>query len=428
MRSLAVILPSHAEERLNIETALNAQAAEILKERAMHLEPSAYLEELFPNAPIDELTRDKVWVYVLETSEPLADLGPGVVVSPDPETAEAQIAALFASSPIFGPEDMEANAHGDDGLLSQTSSMPLSPNSDASPGSSIASPASSMRRRSSGFQARALPATTHAPDIAPRMTRAASLRSSNASSAGGLYKPNVGESRKPLTKERLQETFDGVPGHKRRESIAVKSTATPTIAPRLTKAAMLRLGIDPAKEREKEREKLKEKAEKEKEKKPRPSSMQPPATRRTVSEDHKRSPSSYVPPPPTIVPRLNRSASLRAQPVRAPPSSFMFKGPAAPPSRPPSAQSNRSRPPSAQSVRSPSSTSNRRPSLSSAFSSTTSATSVTTDGASDARKTPSIPRPPSITPRLNKSAALRAAQKEAQTKANAQQPAKKIFV
>ncbi len=284
----------------------------------MHLEASPYLSELFPNAPIEQMTSDKVWVYVLQSAEPVFEVE-GVVLSPDEEMAEAQISALFASSPIFQEE-----YGGDEEPLSPGSAEALSPTS-----SSIKSPSSSLRGSSSGlnpyFKARPLPTTTHSPDIVPRTTRAASLRltnsstnspnSSNPLANNPTYHKPVGKPRQSLTKERLQETFDGVPGHKRRESIQVASTSAPKIAPRLTKAAALRLGIELPK--------------------PAPKPAPPTKTNgKTASKTNGGTPNGTPPPelhrrassvaiaPPSIAPRSNRSATLRTQP-KAPPTSFM---------------------------------------------------------------------------------------------------------
>ena len=86
------------------------------------------------------------------------------------------------------------------------------------------------------FKARPIPATHDKPDIVPRTTRSAALR------AGQVVDKTP---RGPVTKERLAETFANVPGHKRMSSIAVASTAPPLIAPRMTRAASLRLGQAP---------------------------------------------------------------------------------------------------------------------------------------------------------------------------------------
>jgi len=73
-------------------------------------------------------------------------------------------------------------------------------------------------------------ASTAAPVIAPRPTRASQLREG-----------------KPIDTPRRQsldiprgDTFQGVPGHKRRETLSVASTAPPTVAPRANRSALLR--------------------------------------------------------------------------------------------------------------------------------------------------------------------------------------------
>lgn len=77
---------------------------------------------------------------------------------------------------------------------------------------------------------------THvAPDIVPRTSRAAALRA-------GIKDETTQPRRHQATAESIAKTFANVPGHKRAESIAVASTAPPTIAPRMTRAASLRLG------------------------------------------------------------------------------------------------------------------------------------------------------------------------------------------
>ena len=90
------------------------------------------------------------------------------------------------------------------------------------------------------FKARPLPATHNKPDIIPRTTRAAALR------AGQAVDKFPSAPRGPVSKERLAHTFANVPGHKRTSTITVASTAPPTIAPRMTRAASLRLGQTPA--------------------------------------------------------------------------------------------------------------------------------------------------------------------------------------
>lgn len=109
---------------------------------------------------------------------------------------------------------------------------------------SISSKATSVTgvssRSSTIFRARPVPASLAEPSVRPRMSRAASLRA-------GLVKPVVSiwheGPRKPLSKEELERTFSNVPGHKRSETISVASTAPPAVMPRMTRAASLRQGI-----------------------------------------------------------------------------------------------------------------------------------------------------------------------------------------
>jgi hypothetical protein len=87
-------------------------------------------------------------------------------------------------------------------------------------------------------------ASTQAPAIAPRMTRAAALRlglPADASKPSSRPRASTAPSSPAVdgTPEK-KGTFDGVPGHKRRESISVASTKAPAVAPRLNKAASLR--------------------------------------------------------------------------------------------------------------------------------------------------------------------------------------------
>ncbi|KAI6027999.1 hypothetical protein BKA83DRAFT_4237049 [Pisolithus microcarpus] len=117
------------------------------------------------------------------------------------------------------------------------------------------------------FRARPLPKTHLAPDITPRLTKAALLRqsfSSSPSNSPGRPRPrpstmgtastgrlptytnkeNATSSTSKDAQERARKTFAGVPGHKRAETIGVASTKPPVVAPRLTKAAALRLGLE----------------------------------------------------------------------------------------------------------------------------------------------------------------------------------------
>ncbi|KAF8158148.1 hypothetical protein B0H34DRAFT_674617 [Crassisporium funariophilum] len=88
------------------------------------------------------------------------------------------------------------------------------------------------------FKARPVPAMDK-PDIVPRTTRAAALR------AGQAVDKVSNAPRVPVSKERHAQTFANVPGHKRSSTISVASTLAPAIAPRMTRAASLRLGVPP---------------------------------------------------------------------------------------------------------------------------------------------------------------------------------------
>lgn len=234
----------------------------------------------------------------------------------------------------------------------------------------------------SPFRARALPKTHLTPDITPRLTKAALLRQSlAATSSGSPGKPRPRPStmgtastgRLPTytnkenavskdAQERARKTFAGVPGHKRAETIGVASTRPPVVAPRLTKAAALRLGLErPATPPGKKG----------------PSSVgsggkavnggngshlsrasvsphtgastttpagegngaeievEAPQPKKAIFEGvpgHKRSETisvCSVSQPPSILPRTNRSAALRKEGA-PPPSSFMFRTPTAP--------------------------------------------------------------------------------------------------
>ena len=245
----------------------------------------------------------------------------GLMGSADNETAEIQISALFVSSPPFPTTDLP----GEDryGSMRSISSSMLAalrkatedegyaPSSGTNP--STLDGASQGKLKGNGkamFKARPLPATHDKPDIVPRTTRAAALR------AGQAVDMCPAAPRGPLSKERLAQTFANVPGHKRSSTIAVASTAPPTIAPRMTRAAILRLGQDTA---------------------------PPPVVRKralttnekknqNVTTDifdgvpgHKRRESIAVASvrAPTVAPRSNKSAALRVSKEQGPPTSFM---------------------------------------------------------------------------------------------------------
>lgn len=230
----------------------------------------------------------------------------GLMGAPDNETAEIQIASLFASSPPFPtselpPEDGEGNYNSlvgqsgyDEGYAPSSARSPSTVNGSSSKFNSNGKPA---------FKARAVPASTAKPDIVPRMTKAAALRT------GQPIEKTVSSPRKPVSKERQAQTFANVPGHKRATSIAVASTAAPTIAPRMTRAAALRLGQTPAPQP------TRSKSDQSGPKKPTFEGVPGHKRRETISVASVQA--------PTVAPRLNKSASLRAQKDQAPPTSFM---------------------------------------------------------------------------------------------------------
>ncbi|KAE9395069.1 hypothetical protein BT96DRAFT_997964 [Gymnopus androsaceus JB14] len=321
--------------------------------------------------------------------------------------AEIQITSLFVSSPPF-PTDLPSDDGRFASMCSISSSILFSQRKTTSDEGYAASNATTDEGSGSGkrlapngkalFKARTLPSTHERPDIVPLL--------------GNL-------------RRKLANTFANVSGHKRAETIAVASTAAPTIAPRLTKVAALRLGV-------------------------------------------------ALPPPPTV--RKQPSGSFEGVPGHkdqtkdnAPPTSFMFRGPSEPklpggrsnsrlsvnesstssnakPSRPSSAASSRpsARPPSVtrQSLA-------PAPARASTSSRTNSNANAATNGrpTSSAKGTPSasaarspapevaekpkltrrpssVSLPLSIAPRTNNSAALRAAKKEQEAAATAALAAK----
>lgn len=309
------------------------------------------LEEVLQTYSQTIFGRGPVWVYVLERRRAvevwntlMGDRDPavarkntpsslralygrsleqnGLMGSPDAQTAEVQIASLFASSPVYPTHDLpeeelsspslgEAQFPAGSLASSILSSLQRTTSGDSAR-STHTGPSTTGRRSSSlglvngngkpAFRARPLPATTAVPDIAPRTTKAAALRAGII--LGGAPKgPKVAP-----TKEQQKQTFMDVPGHKRSSTIAVASTAAPAIAPRMTKAAALRQGIKP----------------------PPKMTRQVSSTSSNNSETfdgvpgHKRRETISVMStrPPSVGPRLNRSAALRQEKEKAPPTSF----------------------------------------------------------------------------------------------------------
>ncbi|KAI0036437.1 hypothetical protein K488DRAFT_21710, partial [Vararia minispora EC-137] len=461
-RTVAIIKPHALEHRFDIEQRITEASFEIVKERQMEFDVESdpdTLYELF-GEDAQSFAEGPVWVYVLERRRAvevwhtiMGDADPvvartvspnslralygigkeqnAVMGSPDIETADIQIASLFASSPPFPTTELPEDAMGS--LRSVSSSLLSSLRREAShePPASVTSGGSVQSRRTSvgpdgtpkgTFKARTLPSSHATPSIVPRTTRAADLRAGLKSD-----KPEEKGPRQPLGKEKLTKIFANTPGHKRAETISVASTAAPTIAPRMTRAAALRLGIQPP-----------------------PAAVRtktaPAATGATTKETHGEDTFDGVPGhkrresiavsstrAPTVAPRLNKSAALRASKEAAPPTSYQFRGPTssngssrAPSLSRSSSLSSLGRPPASRnssSVSNGNSTVARPPpsSFKGSFSkegipsrpaSTTPARPASTTPSRPPSATPK-PRPsslqmPTMTPRQNKSALLRA--------------------
>lgn len=410
-RTVAIIKTHALEQRLDIEQRLVKANFEIIKERQMEFDtetdPDTFFELFGDDARF--LDYGPVWVYILERRRAvqvlltlMPSLNDAIIGAKHEEQAEIQIASLFASSPPFPTSDLPAS---DDELVSNDEFDPGSVRSidsailealklglNAPPGIFTPSSGSSDARTpqfsarpslsSNGspyekqqFRARPLPKTHLTPDISPRTTKAALLRqglAADGSKASPLKsrmstastgriplprreKENAAE--KEMEKERIKRTFAGVPGHKRSDTLTVASTAPPTITPRLTKAAALRLGLaQPALPPGRRRASM---AGSVTDGKVAISANGPAVSSQTScspsdaggeGEDteterrrerknifdgvpgHKRRqsiPVTSTTEAPSIVPRTNKTAALRKQ-GGPPPSSFMFRTPSAP--------------------------------------------------------------------------------------------------
>ncbi|KAG8966943.1 hypothetical protein FRC03_011014 [Tulasnella sp. 419] len=380
--------------------------------------------------------------------------------SPNGPMAEIQISSLFASSPPMPVTILEDEVPA--GPVLETSSVPSLSGGEESTTADEGSP--NVKLKSRGFKARPVPATIAVPSIAPRLSRAAALRAGlpvqekrrslatkesiaktfenvpghkraatisvastaaptipprqtrasalRTSTAGqdvkkGPVKKEPTRPRGPNSPERIQQIFANVPGHKRRQTIAVTSTAPPPIAPRPTRASMLRTGqgdASPTKTKPRASTMPSSHPSSSKGKAPTASSTSEksvdgdrPSRRLSTTTfegvpGHKRSETIEVPStrPPTTAPRSNRSAELRQlkRDGKAPPSSFRGNS------------SNNVRPASSQGSLHPPSSTNGAAAPRSA--------SAEPGQASGRKSVAAAPRPPSITPRSNKSALLRA--------------------
>ncbi|CAE6462843.1 unnamed protein product [Rhizoctonia solani] len=365
--TLAVIIikPHAGKHRLKIERRITEAGFEILKERKMgfHLDGSGAVDLFGPDAP--SLCGEPVWVFVLSRPRSASALsalvGPldplaarksnpeclralygdnrwenGVWTTKDEVAAERIVSELFAGSPIMELSDLPSVDGSPDrrrirktpshasSIRSHLSAEARTRTSSNSRGGSVPPPAS-VTKSPSGFKARPAPATATSPSIVPRTTRAADLRAGNSAPP---------PTRQRQSQEERERTFEGVPGHKRRESISVASTAAPVIAPRQNRSAMLR---------------AQKQAEGDKPKLTKFPSMSDAREKQTMSpeelEEKKRATFEGVPghkrresikvastAAPTVAPRPNRSSLLRAQKMAAaaassgvggaPPSSF----------------------------------------------------------------------------------------------------------
>ncbi|KAL4075141.1 hypothetical protein V8B97DRAFT_2085979 [Scleroderma yunnanense] len=370
-RTIAILKTHALQHRLDIEPRLLEASFEVVKERRMVFDTETDPETLYELFGDDAqfLGDGPVWVYVLERRRAvqvllslLPSLGDTVMASKTDAHAEMQIAALFASSPPFPTTDLpsaDTPTDFDRGSIRSVNSAVLEalqlgleaqfavqhPNAAAARTPGFATTRGTLSDRTSNssssgkqpFRARPLPKTHMSPDIKPRLTKTALLRqglaadgvtkakpmrtSMGTASTGRVPPPrkdkeNSEADKEKRAKERAKQTFMNVPGHKRADTICVASTAPPVIAPRLTKAAALRLGLE------------------------RPAT--PPGKKRTERHTpknvfegvpgHKRRETISVPSttrPPSITPRINRSAVLRKEGA-PPPSSFMFRVPTTP--------------------------------------------------------------------------------------------------
>jgi hypothetical protein len=244
-----------------------------------------------------------------------------VIGSPDFEIAEIQIASLFVSSPPFPtsnlPEEYSASAPPSHYTPRR---VPTSTSGHSAAGSSTTNGTPGGH---TPFKAREIPLSHDLPTIVPRTTRAADLRAGLTP----LKAERERGPRTPPSKEAHQKMFIDVPGHKRSSVIAVASTAPPSMAPRMTRAASLRISGAPPPRPVRPKPiitlaQAKAKAEEEK----RAATELKAAQARTFEgvPGHKRRESFSVAStaPPVVSPRQNRSALLRVSKDTPPPSSY----------------------------------------------------------------------------------------------------------
>ncbi|KZO97036.1 hypothetical protein CALVIDRAFT_536500 [Calocera viscosa TUFC12733] len=468
-RTIAILKPNAVKHRLTIEPRLVEAGFEIVKERQVEFQQDdAALEDLFGrDGPW--LADGPVWVYVLERRRAVEVLntlmGPedpnqarndapkslraiygrsltdnAIFGSHSNDAAERQISILFASSPPFRAADL-AN---DIPLPASESDFSLNPSNQATPDrpahkvlADPGTPESLVPSSNFSGQSQSVsPTRTGLSVILPRQNRASLLRT------GSDQLVPAGRPKRIHTSDDDAVTFADVPGHKFRSvPIVVASTAPPATAPRQNRAAALRAG--------------------------QPVASLPVRERKAVEYDgtpgHKRSQTFSVvsTKAPAVAPRLNRAAALRLSQggvpgpaARAPaatsaPTAYRGRssssiGMASNASSTPSRSSSVARPPSSAGATGPAA---QRPKLASrtgsaappssfrgmptvdvpetpvsrpgtapgtrpSLTTRASTASLTGDKEETPAKPPSRPasvmaRPPSITPRMNRSASLR---------------------
>ncbi|KAG1719245.1 uncharacterized protein EDB91DRAFT_1257827 [Suillus paluster] len=204
------------------------------------------------------------------------------------------------------------------------------------------------------FRARPLPKTHLTPDISPRTTKAALLRQGLAvdgpkvsplksrmsiASTGRIppRREKENEAEKEIEKERIKRTFAGVPGHKRSETLT--GLAQPALPPGRRRASIsgsITNGkVVGANAHAVSQQKSGLPSDVEGEGEGEDTETEQGRGRKNIFEGvpgHKRRQSISVASTteaPSIVPRTNKSAALRKQ-GGPPPSSFMFRTPSAP--------------------------------------------------------------------------------------------------
>ena len=242
-----------------------------------------------------------------------------IMGSPDVETAEIQIASLFVSSPPYPTSNLPEEYSASTLPSHSPRRVPTSNSGHSAAGSS----ATNGTQQRTPFKARDIPFSHDSPTIVPRTTRAADLR---AGVTPPKIERSHGP-RTPPSKEAHQKMFADVHGHKRTSVIAVASTAPPVVAPRMTRASSMRISgaLPPRPIRPKPiitLAQVRAKAEEE----ARAAAALKEAQARTFDgvPGHKRRESFSVASTkaPAVSPRQNRAAVLRTSKDTPPPSSY----------------------------------------------------------------------------------------------------------